>query len=135
MYVDKQLELSDAQAVTGDAASSNYIDLQSSGSWAENDARLVVKVNTSFDSANDTGTLTLKVQTDDNSNFGTATDIYTSAALGITSLTKGAVLLAVRLSDLGTLKRYLRVYYDNGTEVFTAGKVDAFITWDIEHPF
>lgn len=135
MYVDKQLELSDAQAVTGDAASSNYIDLQSSGSWAENDARLVVKVNTSFDSAGDGGTLTLKVQTDDDSEFGTATDIYTSAAIAQSALTKGAVLLAVRLSDLGTLKRYLRVYYDNGTEAFTAGKVDAFMTWDIEHPF
>jgi len=135
MYVDKQLEFSDAQAITGDAASTNHLDLQKAGSWAEKDAWLVVKVNTTFDSALDTGTLTLKVETDDDSEFGTATAIYTSAAHAQAALVAGATLLQMRVSDIGALKRYLRLYYDNGTEVFTAGKIDAFITSDIEHRF
>lgn len=135
MIIDKELEFSDAQAITEDAASTNFLDLQKAGSWAEKDPFLVVKVNTTFDSAADGGTLTLKIETDDDSEFGTATAIYTSAALAQAALVAGAVLLKMRLSDIGDLKRYLRIYYDNGTEVFTAGKIDAFIVWNIEHGF
>jgi hypothetical protein len=124
--IDYQERFSDAQAITVDAASTNYIDTQVAGR-AYDEQWLEVVVNTIFDSAGDAGTLIVKLQTDSASTFDSpATDLHTSLTYEQADLVAGKMLVQMRLPE--GLDRYIRVYYDNGTEAFTAGKVDAYLT-------
>jgi hypothetical protein len=123
--IDYQERFSDAQAITVDAASINYIDTQVAGR-AYDEQWLEVVVNTIFDSAGDAGTLIVKLQTDSDSEFGSPTDLHTSLTYAQADLVAGKMLVQMRLPE--GLDRYIRVYYDNGTEAFTAGKVDAYLT-------
>ena len=131
MIIDKDLVLSDAQAITTDAASTNYIDMGTAGEAAY-PCTLVVRCNTTFDSATDTATLLVKLQSDSDSGFATAlVTHYTSDSLAVggAALTAGGML---KIPLPPGLKRYVRVYFDNGTEAFSAGKMDAFIVKDVD---
>lgn len=126
--LDAELELSDAQAVTATAASTNVIDLTDA---AANIGRggtplyLQVKCNTTTDSSGDAAVLAVTLEhSDDNST-------YTQTGIGVTglaqaSVTAGAILLTAALPP--TLKRYIRVYYTVSTANYTAGAFDAYIT-------
>lgn len=123
---DKKLWFSDAQDITEDAASTSYIDTQVAGR-AVDELWLVVNVNTTFVSANKSGTLTIKLETDDGTDFSGATVLYTSAAIPEASLVAGYNCVKMRLPD--GLNRYIHLYYDeNDGDSFTAGKLDAFLT-------
>lgn len=131
MIKDKDLEMSLAQAITTDAASTDYIDQGAAGD-AIRSGFLVVRCDTTFDSANDTATLLVKLQSDSDAGFATAlVTHYTSDSLtvGSAALTAGGML---KIPLPVGLKRYIRVYYDNGTEAFNAGKLDAFIVKDVD---
>ncbi len=124
--LDAELILSDAQAITTDAACSNkaYVDTLAPGR-AINELWLVVNVETAFASTNSTGTLAVQLQTDDNPSFSSPTNLFTSQIFAVSALTVGKNLVKLRLPE--GLERYIRVYYDNATEAFTAGKVDAYL--------
>lgn len=131
MIKDKDLEMSLAQAITADAASTEYIDQGAAGD-AVRKGFLIVRCDTTFDSANDTATLTVKLQSDSAAAFNVAVvDHYTSPALAVASaeLTAGGML---KIPLPVGLKRYIRVYFENGTEEFSAGKMDAFIVQDVD---
>jgi len=120
------LVFSDAQAITVDSAclTQPYVDTLAPGRAIE-ELWLVVNVETAFASANSTGTLAIQLQTDDNSSFTTPTNLFTSQIFAVAALTAGKNLVKMRLPE--GLERYIRVYYDNATEAFTAGKVDAYL--------
>lgn len=122
---DKKLWFSDAQDIAStDVASTSYIDTKVAGR-AVDELWLVVNVNTTFTKDTGTPTLTIKLQTDDETTFTEATDLYTSAAIAQTALVAGYNCVKMRLPD--GLNRYIRLYYDvSGT--FTTGKLDAFLT-------
>jgi len=131
MIIDKDLQLSAAQAITADAASTNYIDQGAAGD-AIRSGFLVVHCDTTFASADDTATLVIKLQSDSDSGFATAlVTHYASDALAVGSaeLTDGGMM---KIPLPTGLKRYIRAYYDNGTQEFTAGKLDAFIVKDVD---
>lgn len=131
MIIDKDLVLSDAQAITTDAASTEYINMGTAG-VAAYPCTLVLRCNTTFDSATDAATLTVKLQSDSASGFATAlVTHYTSdvLAVGSASLTAGGM---IKIPLPPGLKEFVRVYYDNGTEAFSAGKMDAFIVKDVD---
>lgn len=131
MIVDYELLLSDAQAVTADAASTQYIDTQVAGK-SVNELWLVVNVNTTLDSAGEAGTLSVILQTDDDSAFGSATDLYTSQSFAESVLAAGYNLIKMRLPTSG-LERYVRLYYNvNNSDAFTSGKIDAYLTPSVE---
>jgi len=138
MILDYHLKLSDAQKITASAASTNYIDSTVAGNMLNTELYIVGSVNTAFDSQNDTATLTIAIQADNDSAFGSPTVLYTSPAFTVAALAAGFQPIKMRLpfqtpaADGTTAKpeRYLRAYYTAGTENFNAGKLDLFLVND-----
>lgn len=123
MLFDKEALLSDAQAITSTANSTNVYDARSSVAdigrgkevWFE------MVVNEAF-TASGSATLTVTIETDDNSSFSSATTIATSPAIGKATLVVGYVY---RLSIPAGGERYYRAVYTVATGPMTAGKVTA----------
>lgn len=124
--LDKQLEFSDAQAVTATAASTNVIDLDtaapnigSSGTpiYAE------VRVNTTCTSGGSATIDAVLQDSADNSSFAT---LVAPAQVAVAAATAGVVIMRVPLP--AKHRRYLRINYTIGTANLTAGKFDAFLT-------
>jgi hypothetical protein len=108
MIIDYNLQFSDAQSVTADAASTNIIDL---GSDRDIGVGEEMKIALNFDVAmgGSSPTLAVLVQTDDNSSFSSATTVLTSRSIAAAALGDTLVL---GLPD--TNERYIRLYYDVG---------------------
>lgn len=116
--LDASLVMSDAQSVTTSAASTDYIDLGAAGSVLK-DAWLIIRVDT----LQNTGTMTLSLETDSDTGFATAkVTLWASAAIDYTTLVAGYV---IRVPLPAGLKRYLRVYYTASTTI--TSKWDAYI--------
>ena len=130
MIRDKQLILSNAQAVTASAASENIIDLTKAGdALAGAELYLEILVNTLV-TADGAATVTFAIQTDTVDTFASAVTLLATAAIGKASLVAGKEVLKVKL-PIGLLQ-YLRVYYTVATGPLTAGKFDAFLVADVE---
>ena len=141
MILDKQNMYSDDQAVTTDAASTNVIDHGAPGT-PKGASRalyrdmgvgvcipLLVQVTENFASGG-SPTLVVKLQADNDEAFGSATEVYASAALAKTALVAGARIPMMAVLPEGLNERYTRLYYDvtaDTTHVFTAGKITAGI--------
>jgi len=108
MIIDYNLQFSDAQALTVDAASTNIIDL---GSDRDIGVGEEMKIALNFDVAmgGSSPTLAVLVQTDDNSSFSSATTVLTSRSIADAAIGDQLVL---GLPD--TNERYVRLYYDVG---------------------
>ena len=122
MIIDSELVLSDAQAITASAASTNYYDFGAAGAGEGNPLRAVVHVNTTFDNLT---SLALALQCDDNTSFSSAKTL-TSRSIVLASL------VANKKIDLGVVpsecERYLRAYYTvTGTNP-AAGALTMFLT-------
>ena len=110
---DVENMFSDDQAITTTAASTNYIDL---GPGFDRNIgpgepiKLEVQVTTGFTTS--TETLTVSLQTDDNTSFSSATTLATSAAIPASSMTSAGYKINVTgtVPDTG-VERYLRLYY------------------------
>lgn len=125
MIVDKNLMVSNAQAVTSSAASTDYIDQGAAGDAFGNELYLVVQVDTAA-TASGAATVNFQLESDSDSGFATAKVVnFDSGAIAKTALTAGAEPVKVKL-PVG-LKRYIRVYYTVGTGPLTAGKFNAFL--------
>lgn len=126
--LDAGLLLSDAQAVTATAASTNVIDLSAvAPNLGRGGEQIYVQVvcNTTTDSSGDAAVLAVTLEhSADNSSF-VQTGIGVTG-LAQTSVTAGDILLTAALPP--TLKRYVRVYYTVSTANYTAGKFDAYLT-------
>ena len=135
MYIDKQLLMSDAQAVTSSAASTNVIDLGAHlgmDPGVTEDLWLQVRVDTTA-TASGSATVTFALQTDDDEAFGSAVTLFSTSAIGKATLVAGYYPIRVRL-PLG-MKRYARVYYTVATGPLTAGKFDAWINSGAQESF
>jgi hypothetical protein len=127
MFIDNQLMMSDAQnfaTVAIATASTSYIDMTVAGK-AGNPLWIIVKVETAFICAGSNPTLTVAIQSDSDSAFGTATSHYTYSTIAEATLVDEYVIAKVQVPD--DCGRYLRVYY-TPSAAFDAGKVDAFVT-------
>ena len=126
--LDAYLVMSDAQEVLTTAASTSFIDTLAAGDAISPGARLKILVNTAF-TTGDSADLTVALQTDDNSDFSSATTLTTTSALAVTSIDA----IGDSITDIvipPVCERYVRVYYTVGTGSFTAGKLDARIVLD-----
>lgn len=145
MYVDSQIEFSDAQAVTATAISSNVYDLFSMGlgggatdvtpntrlDIGQGTDCLYLVVNTAA-AATDTGndaTLTITLESADDAGLSTNAQVhYSTGAIAFASFaTAGTNLVAIRL-PLALFRRYLGVRYTVANGPLTAGAFDAFVT-------
>jgi len=120
MLLDNTLMLSEEQAITSSAASTNIIDQQAAGD-AHTHAALGVRVDETF-----TGATAVKVslQTAADSNFTSPTELL-GVTFAVAELVAGKTLLKAVL-PIGA-KRYLRGYY-TVTGTATAGKLTMFVT-------
>jgi hypothetical protein len=130
MIIDKQTLMSEDQAVTVTAASTNVIDLASiaTGTPTPNELgnyELLLQVTTTFHAGT---SMSATVQTDDDESFGSPTSLVASAAIATATLVAGYQYKIALPSDAIT-ERYMRVYY---TVVGTmdAGKVTAALVID-----
>lgn len=132
MIFDKTTLLSDQQAITATAASTNVIDLgpiktgivRDVGKGA--DCPLLVQVTEAFTAAG-AATLTITLECDDNEAFSSAKTLWTSGAIPKATLVAGYVVLPEYLPR-GTNERYIRMNYTVATGPMTAGKIVAGIT-------
>lgn len=152
MYVDSQLELSDAQAVTATAISTNVIDLLSvmkGGDAAGAGVPSAVSPNARIDigqgeniwlfvntvvAATDTGndaTLTVTLESADDAGLTTNAQVhFSTGALAFAAFSPaGSQLAAIKL-PAGLYRRYLGVRYTVANGPLTAGNFDAFIGKD-----
>lgn len=144
MYVDKQNEFSDAQAVTASAISTNVIDLYA-GVVAPNvnnvlrdigsgqDLYLVVMTQTAATDAGSDATLVVSLESDSDPALATSPTVhFTTGALPFATFSVlGAELIAVKLPK-GDYERYLGVRYTVASGPLTAGNFDAFLTTDVQ---
>lgn len=145
MYVDSQIEFSDAQAVTATAISANVYDLFSMGlgggatdvtpntrlDIGQGTDYLYLVVNTAA-AATDTGndaTLTITLESADDAGLSTNAQVhYSTGAIAFASFaTAGTNLVAIRLPS-ALFRRYLGVRYTVANGPLTAGAFDAFVT-------
>ena len=130
MIIDRFNEFSDAQAPTTVAthASTNVVDLKAAGALEGKPYYLHIKTPVAVTS-DGSATVAFAVQTDDDEAFGSATTLWTSAAIGKATLVAGYEVIRLPINGLA-LERYTRVYYTVATGPLTAGKFDAFLSAD-----
>jgi hypothetical protein len=141
MYIDKQAEFSDAQAVTATAISTNVMDLISNASGKNplrdigtgQDVYLVVMTQTAATDAGSDATLTVELLSDSTENLATSPTVhFSTGALAFAAFSPaGALLAAVKLPQ-GNYERYLGVRYTVADGPLTAGNFDAFLTTDVD---
>lgn len=131
MYIDNQLQLSSAQAVTASAASTNVIDLGSDRDVGMSSLVLALTVIQAATAAG-AATVQFQVQVSDDSTFGTGvTTVNETDAIGKATLAAGYQRF-IRLQP-GTVGRYLRLYYNVGTGPLTAGQFSASIVESMQN--
>lgn len=114
MFLDSQLLFSDAQAVTADAASTNYVDLGVTGRglFEGEPMAVVLQIDVAADGTTTDETYEFQVETDDDSAFGSPTDLL-AHSIGYAALTAGSLhVLPVPVNS--AFERYVRVYYNVG---------------------
>lgn len=138
MIFDKTLLLSDQQAITADAVSTNTIDLGAagtiyggSGAMTRNVGKglkipLLIQVTETFAT---TVSLTINVQVDDNTGFGSPKQIGTTGAIPVADLVAGKIF-NIDAIPRDADERYLRLQYDVSTDA-TAGKITAGIVMGV----
>lgn len=128
MIIDKLLQVSDAQAVTASAASTDVIDFGQANpnSGINQITSLAITVDETATAAG-AATVTFSVQDSaDNSSFA---DVAVTAATGKAALPAGAqVLIPMPVVH----RRYVRAYYTVATGPLTAGKFSAQIVTGVQ---
>ncbi|MGX1353372.1 hypothetical protein AB7M49_006993 [Bradyrhizobium elkanii] len=127
MIFDRTNLLSDAQAITATAASTNVIDLGPVAIARDigkgRPIPLLIQVVEAF---NNLTSLTVALQTDDNSAFGSAKTVWSSTVL-LADLIAGAVVVPEYITR-GTNERYMRLNYTVTGTAPTTGKITAGVT-------
>lgn len=127
MLLDQQALFSAAQAITATAASTNVIDTGSNKDVGKyGDIPLLIQVVEGF---NNLTSLTVTVQTDDNSAFSSAADVL-SMTIPLSSLVLGYKSPVITLPM--KMERYIRLNYTVTGTAPTTGKVTAGITGGVQ---
>ena len=138
MILDDFNQFSRLQAITATAASADTIDLGPLGGTPTanlirnigvgEEIYLVIRVGQAF---NTLTSLTVDVQTDDNTAFSSAAVVATTGAIPLAQLTANTVVRVFALPP-ANYERYIRLNYTvTGTNP-TTGTIDAFLTHDVQ---
>lgn len=142
MIMDKTNLLSEAQAITVTARSTNIIDLGAPGTPVKGNALIrdigkgikipfLLRVNTAF-TTGDAASLAIAIQTDNDEAFGSPLTIMSVSGLLVASLVKGFVPPGFDYLPHNIKERYLSVLYTVTVGSFTGGKIDAAIVADTD---
>lgn len=120
MFIDKNLQVSNEQAVTASAASTDVIDFgQASPDVGIYDLYAVI---TTDEAATASGAATVTFSLQDSADNSTFADVAVTAAIGKATLVAGYQ----HVIPLPTkMRRYCRLYYTVATGPLTAGKFSA----------
>lgn len=111
MLTDIQATLSDAQALTATADSTNYYDSGSAYDWSRGQAMgVLVTVGVAADITTGDETYRFQVETDDNTSFSSAT-VIADKTVAAANLTVGDKVI---LPFHGDAERYVQVVYTLG---------------------
>jgi hypothetical protein len=120
MYIDRQNLFGQDQTVTTSAATTDYIDLGAARDIGNGERPEILVLCTQDVTAAGAATVTVTLQTDDNSSFSSPVNLVLSDAISKASLVAGTEVLRVAV-PYGT-ERYLRLFYTVSTGPLTAGK-------------
>ena len=125
MFIDAQLELSNAQAITNSAKSSNEVNM-GTARWAKGTPMAAVfTVDEAFTaSGSATMTLELHVKSATNPSSG-GTKVYDSGAIAKATLVAGYRKVVALSPDIDG--KYVEAYYTVATGPMTAGKISTVI--------
>lgn len=126
MIIDAETKFSEGQAVTATAASTNILDLGAAGAGTGEPITLLVQVSEAF---NNLTTLTVTIETDDNTSFSSPKVAASSPDVALADLVKGYKFPSLPAFPEG-LERYVRMKYTVAGTAPTTGKVDAFVAVD-----
>lgn len=132
MIFDRTSLLSDQQAITATAASTNVIDLAPIAGGVVRDIGkgkpipLLIQLTEDF-TAGGAATLTIALQVDSVENFASPKTVWTTAAMALADLKAGKVIVP-EFIPRGTDERYMRLNYTVATGPMTAGKIVAGVT-------
>lgn len=128
MFIDKNLQVSDAQAVTDTAASTDVIDFGQTNPNVGMDDRssMVITVDTAAEAAG-AATVTFAVQ--DSADNATFADVAVTAAIAKETLVAGHQIVIPMPTKL---RRYCRVNYTVATGPLTAGAFSAQVVTGIQ---
>lgn len=121
MFIDKTLQVSNEQAVTASAASTDVIDFgQANPDLGITDQCSMVITTDEAATASGSATVTFSVQ--DSADNSTFADVAVTAAIGKATMVAGYQHVIPMPTKL---RRYCRVYYAVATGPLTAGKFSA----------
>lgn len=130
MILDRQTLLSDRQAITATAGSTDQIDLSPRGSGIVRDIGpgvnipLFVQVVEAF---NNLTSLTVSLQVDEDSAFGSPKTVATTPAILLASLVAG-YKFNLDYVPRGTDERYMRLLYTVAGTAPTTGRITAGVS-------
>lgn len=125
--LDKNLQFSDAQAVTSTADSTNVIDTLAAGDAVAPGARVVVQTQTTCTDTSSDATLTVELKTSaDDSTYVT---LFSTGALAFATYATAGTVVADLVIPNG-VRRYLKLVYTVASGPLTAGKFDAHVVLD-----
>jgi hypothetical protein len=127
MYVDSQLEFSDAQAITASAASDNLVDLGATqvDLGVGEPLYLVVNVTTAFTDAGSDSTVLVEIEQDTTAAFSSATAVQTVGTFAALSAVGDKKI--ARLAPLAITEQFIRLQYTVANGNLTTGALDAQI--------
>lgn len=131
MILDKDLLCSDDQTLAiniGSVASTNVIDLAKAGVGRGEPIKVFCQMTEAFACTTPGATVAVKLQTDDNADFSSPTDLITSATL--TSATAVAGYRPIDTALPSNVEQYIRFYYTVATQNATGGKITAGLLLD-----
>ena len=127
MILDRQTLMSNAQAITATAGSTDQLDLSPRATGvirdigAGNSIPLFIQVTETF---NNLTSLTVSVQTDEDSAFGSPVTVLATQAIPLASLVAGYKFLIDEVPR-GSAERYIRILYTVVGTAPTLGKITA----------
>lgn len=132
MLMDKQVEFSDAQAVTATANSTNVIDLAQAAEdiGTGQEVYLVVQVQAAMTDVGSDSTVAVTIVDDDNAALSSPTTVQTVGTFAATSAA-GTRFIA-RLQPEVFTQQYVGLVYTVAGGNLTTGSFDAFLTTDID---
>jgi hypothetical protein len=127
MLIDKELQYSDAQAVTASARSTNVVDHGEARELGTGETMYhVVAVTTAMTDSSSNSTITATLETDSDEAFGSPTlavishDVFAALAAAGTQRMR-------QLPVGGVNERYSATYYTTANGDLTTGSFDAFL--------
>lgn len=125
MFTDAQLELSNAQAITSSAKSTNEINM-GTARWAKGTPMAAVFIVDQAFAASGSATMTLELHTKSTTNPSSGgTKIYDSGAIGKATLVAGYRKVVALSPDIDG--KFIEAYHTVATGPMTAGKISTVI--------